>query len=201
MYAADTFSLTWHWRDNGSHSMFNVMHFENNTGGAMTSVEAASIMAQWRAELADTAGRTAAWRAYMNNGSGLNDQKIKDVSGATGFEATDDTVVLGTSTGNPISPQTSLLVQKKTNSAGRRARGRIYTTCWTEDVNDNGGKPTLAFREDVETTLELFADWMTTNNTPLVVASQEGTPTNRIITDFVAGTAWRTQRRRAFSAT
>lgn len=198
-YAADTFSLTWHWRDNGSHSMYNVLHFENNTGGSMTGVEAASIMAQWRAELAATSGRTAAWRAYMNNGGGLNDQVIRDVTGATSFEETDDTIVLGTDTGNPLPPQTSLLVQKRTAAGGRRARGRIYTTCWSEAVNDNGGMPTLAFRQDVEITLETFADWMFTNDTPLVVASQAGTPTNRNITDFVCGTAWRTQRRRAFS--
>jgi len=140
-YAANTFSLTWHWRDNGAHDIYNVLHFENLTGSAMTGVEAASITTQWRTEIASSTGLTASWRSYMNLGSGLNDQVIKDATGVTSFEQTDSTVVLGTSALDPLPPQTSLLVQVKTTAGGRRARGRIYTGAWAEHTSNGSGQP------------------------------------------------------------
>lgn len=196
-FPANTFEWIWHWRDAGGNDFYNVWHFRDDSGSAMTVARSDVISAILRTELASTTGRTAAWRSYINQFSGLNDQIIRDVSGATSFEDTDAIAVLGTAVTDTLPPQVSLLVQKKTASAGRRARGRAFLAPFAEGTSDVNGDPTLALRTDVATSLAYIRDAMATNSTPLVVASQEGTPTDRNITNFSAGPKWRTQRRRA----
>jgi hypothetical protein len=116
----------------------------------------------------------------------------------------------GTDAGQPLPPQTSLVVSWKTNSRGPAYRGRTYLNGFTESVNVSGRGPDatslaayVGLATDIKTRLG------TTLPYPLTIVSRysgvdsTGRPIPRpfgittTVRSFTVKDAWRTQRRRA----
>lgn len=103
---------------------------------------------------------------------------------------------------SPIAPATTLLLTKRTATAGRVGRGRTYLPFWSENGNDAQGAPSAG-------SITFGTNWATSMLQPLTFVIGAGTiiltPVlfnkftgfTKVITSTVVRTNWATQRRRS----
>jgi len=113
-------------------------------------------------------------------------------SGEFGF------AISGTATGSPVTPNTSLLVQKVTASGGRRGRGRSYWPGFTEADVDGGGVITSGYLVTVQAKCDGFLADLLAADVPMMLlhADSGSPPPPDQVTDYVAAARMGTQRRR-----
>lgn len=98
--------------------------------------------------LMDACGDTFCTPGAMQNGYtfvGVDVQKGTQASGAAPYISGSSTLapIVGTSAGNSIPPNTAILIEKATNAAGRRGKGRFYLPGQLPDsFVDNAGNLT-----------------------------------------------------------
>lgn len=105
----------------------------------------------------------------------------------------------GSSTGGILPLQTSLVITLLTPVGGRRARGRLYTSGWTEDDNNAGRPEVAAITDYLQACDDLYSralaltvpyEWVVVSN----VAGGQVNPVVQARMDNV----WDTQRRRTY---
>lgn len=198
MFAAETYALILNWRDANGRQALNVAHIKNNTGSAMDSATAGDVIDAVKTAYDTIHGAaTLKWQAYVANPAELHEVTVRGVDGDP-FERTDLLDILGTGTDDQLSPQVALQMVLRTGGTGRKRRGRMFLPCISEAWNNSQGLPLAQLRTDLEIAISYLIGQLATLNTPLVVASQKGTPTNYIVTEATAWPEWRSQRRRAY---
>jgi hypothetical protein len=185
---------TWHW-------ILNVL---DAAGGGLTQAVANTLASGVSTDINTRIGAfSTAWSATACQVTDLSTQNGASYAGTF-------TTRTGTDAGQPLPPQTALVVSWRTNNRGSAFRGRTYLNGFTESVNVSGRGPDVASLASYQ---NLANDWLTrfgvTVNYPLSVVSRyhgidpDGKPIPRVTaltTRIVSGTvkdAWRTQRRRA----
>lgn len=126
---------------------------------------------------------------------------VQGDGGSTPHVSGSDTA--GTSTGgNHIAPQVSWLLQKRTLTPGRFARGRMYVPCVPEDMIDDAGKLMGTVATQLSAAAQLFLDDVESAQGGQVIpvvhsGNAAGRPqANYRIDKLLASTACATQRRR-----
>jgi hypothetical protein len=110
------------------------------------------------------------------------------------FESS-STPAAGLMSGNPVTPNTAVLIQKKTGFIGRRNRGRMYVPGIREaDVNDNGDIGTIQLGTWNTHANSLMVRFAAVGSGPIIHHADLGTPT--AITSLDVPVKCATQRRR-----
>lgn len=132
-----------------SQTGINVLHYKvmGTTGNSLTDVTLANQLSQLAAPV------YKAWLPTAFSYSGCRLQIIQPAPAAVYVTSTASSG-FGTVVGDPLPPQSSVLVSKRSNLAGRINRGRVYLPFWSETHCDAQGVITAAGQT-------LAANWAT----------------------------------------
>jgi len=133
---------------------------------------------------------------------GLRFQIVAPIPGSPGVSSVTGAGA-GTVVSDPLPTQAAMLFSKQTPVPGKIGRGRLYLPFWTEDDNDNTGKPTnaaLVAGNAVATILlnpiVIVSGGSTVTMTPCL-AKKSNAWLPLILSGYVQRTQWATQRRRS----
>lgn len=181
----------------GSQNAINVCHFRvSATGGSsLTDETVATSLA---------AGVAPLYKAWMPSTAlhlGIRLQIIQPLPVPIAITNTSQAGV-GARAADAMSPQTAIVVTKRTALAGRQYRGRVYYPFWAEDQNDANGRPTaggLVLADNANnylfTNKSIVVGPNSVNLVPVVYRRINSTGTD--IVAFVSRDRWATQRRRS----
>ena len=133
------------------------------------------------------------FKAVLSSSALMSRVEVHDSSLAT--IASNTAAVVGTVTGDPMTPQVAYLIKKLTALGGRRNRGRMYLPGANESKVDGSGNVSSAFVTTLQTAFDNFMTDLGAADIGFVILhSDGGTPTD--ITGGIAEPKVATQRRR-----
>lgn len=131
----------------GGPTMVSTLHIDHNDYDPETAV--AYIDTQWKLRM----------KSMLSSGYwlGATYLYVQGDGGSTPYVYGVNTAGTGAA-GNALAPQVSWLVQKRTRTPGRFARGRMYVPGISEDLVDDIGKLTGSVADQCATQMNLFRD-------------------------------------------
>lgn len=141
---------------------------------------------------------TAGFQQFQSDQISLTQALCKFGPNDTGPSAEVAVTRPGTDTGSPVSPNVSVLLQKRTALGGRRGRGRCYLPGVPESQILGDGSLVGAWFDDLVDSCTAFVVDLALGDIPMVLlhAEDSGVITPNTVTSFAPSSTAATQRRR-----
>lgn len=186
------------WGKNGADHAVNVLHFINNTAAPVTQAMVDDVAAGMVVAFNEPDLTPVAFRTRISNDYTLERVTLRDINVANQplFESTGSPLSTGSSSADPLPDATALVVTLRTELAGRKFRGRIYTCGWAETQSGGDGQPAAAQSGHAVLFVNAIQrEFLIRQGLQLAVASRVDLA-SRQVTSTDADNRWDTQRRR-----